>query len=92
MRLIAIINSIVCIVGVIGGLLFAGASIISIANMTVPWRGALLVASFLVPVAFIVSGVGVWLIDSMPILVGLVILPWAYGLLFVICMLVSFKQ
>jgi len=44
------------VLGTIGGLLFAGASIISIANMTVPWRGPLIVAALLVPVAFVVSG------------------------------------
>jgi hypothetical protein len=92
MHLALIINSIVCVVGAIGGLLFAGASIISIANMTVPWREALIVAALLVPVAFVVSGVGAWLTSSIPITIGFVILPWAYGLVFVICMLVSFKQ
>jgi hypothetical protein len=92
MRMTLIINSIVCAIGAIGGLLFAGASIISIANMTVPWREALIVAALLVPVAFVVSGVGAWLTSSFAIMIGLIALPWAYGLIFVICMLVSFKQ
>ncbi|HET9223948.1 MAG TPA: hypothetical protein VFO07_15660 [Roseiflexaceae bacterium] len=92
MRLTLIINTIVCVVGTIGGLLFAGASIISIANMTVPWREALLVAALLVPVMFVVSGVGAWLAGSLPLMIGLIALPWVYGLVFVICMLVSFKQ
>ena len=65
MQLALIINSIVCVVGVIVGVLFAGASIISIANMTVPWSGALLVAAILVPVAFVVSGIGAWLADGL---------------------------
>jgi hypothetical protein len=92
MRMTLIINSIVCVLGTIGGLLFAGASIISIANMTVPWREALLVAAMLVPVMFVVSGIGAWLASSVPLMIGLIALPWVYGLVFVICMLVSFKQ
>ena len=92
MRLTLIINSIVCVVGTIVGVLFAGASIISIANMTVPWRGALIVAALLVPVAFVVSGVGAWLAGSTQVAIGLVALPWIYGVVFVLLMLVSFKQ
>jgi hypothetical protein len=92
MHLALIINSIVCVIGAIGGLLFAGASIISIANMTVPWNGALIVAALLVPVAFVVSGIGAWLASTTPVMIGLIALPWAYGIVFVICMLVSFKQ
>jgi hypothetical protein len=60
--------------------------------MTVPWRAALIVAALLVPVAFVVSGVGAWLAGSIPVTIGLITLPWAYGLVFVISMLVSFKQ
>src|SRR6266498_4417875 len=52
MQLALIINSIVCVLGTIVGVLFAGASIISIANMTVPWSGVLIVAALLVPVTF----------------------------------------
>jgi hypothetical protein len=92
MQLTLIINSIVCVLGTIAGVLFAGASIISIANMTVPWRGALIVAALLVPVMFVVSGIGAWLAGAPPILYGLIALPWVYGVIFVICMLVSFKQ
>lgn len=95
MHLALIINSIVCVVGVVAGVLFAGASIISIANMTVPWRGALLVAAALVPVAFAVSGIGAWLAyapDASQLAIGLIAFPWAYGALFVIFMLVSFKS
>jgi hypothetical protein len=91
MHLTLIINSIVCLVGAIAGLLFALASIISIANMTVRWSAALVVAALLIPVAFVVSGIGVWLVSSTPVTIGLISLPWAYGLVFVICMLVSFK-
>ena len=54
-------------------------------------RGALSCA-LLVPVAFVVSGVGAWLAASAPVMIGLIALPWVYGLIFVICMLVSFKQ
>lgn len=95
MYLTVIINSVVCVLGVVGGLLFAGASIISIANMTVPWTGALIVAALLVPVTFLVSGIGAWLAygqDAAQAVVGLVALPWAYALVFVVLMLVSFKS
>jgi hypothetical protein len=92
MSLMLIINSVVCLVGAVGGLLFAGGSIVSIANMTVPWTGALIVAALLIPVAFVVSGIGAWLVSSNTAMIALIALPWAYGLVFVICMLVSFKQ
>ena len=92
MQLPLIINSVVCVLGTIAGVLFAGASIISIANMTVPWREALIVAALLVPVMFVVSGIGAWLASSPQVLYGLIALPWIYGVLFVICMLASFKQ
>ena len=92
MQLTLIINSIVCVVGTIVGVLFAGASIISIANMTVPWRGLLIVAALLVPVMFVVSGIGVWLAGSPQVVTGLIALPWVYGVVFVIAMLVSFKS
>jgi hypothetical protein len=95
MHPIVIINSIVCAVGAIVGLLFAGASIISIANMRVPWRGWLVVAALLVPIAFVVSGIGVWQADAWgaaQVAIGLVALPWLYAVVFVLLMLVSFKN
>jgi len=95
MQLTLIINSIVCVVGTIVGVLFAGASIISIANMTVPWSGALIVAAMLVPVAFVVSGIGAWLANgrgSSSVAIGFIALPWIYGVVFVIVMLMSFKE
>jgi hypothetical protein len=90
-----IINSIVCVVGTAVGVFFAGGSIISIANMRVPWVGALLVAAVLVPVAFVVSGIGAWVAyawAASQIAIGLIALPWLYGALFVALMLVSFKS
>ncbi len=95
MQLTLIINSIVCVVGVIVGILFAGASIISIANMTVPWTGALIVAAGLVPVAFVVSGIGAWVANAQgasQVAIGLIALPWIYGVVFLIVMLLSFKS
>jgi ABC-type multidrug transport system permease subunit len=95
MYLTLIINSIVCVAGTIAGVLFAGASIISIANMEVPWRGLLLVAAALVPVTFVVSGIGAWLAyawDVTQVAIGLVALPWIYGVIFVLLMLMSFKS
>ena len=94
MQLALIINSVVCVLGAIGGVLFAGGSIISIANMTVPWRGVLLVAALLVPVAFVASGIGAWLAyngGASQLAIGLIAMPWAYGLVFVLLMLLSFK-
>lgn len=85
-------DSVVCVVGTIAGVFFAGVSIISITNMTVPWRGALLVTAMLVPVAFVVSGIGAWLMSSTARTFGLIALPWIYGILFVLLMLVSFKS
>jgi hypothetical protein len=95
MQLALIINSVVCVVGTIVGVLFAGASIVSIANMTVPWTGWLVVAALLVPVAFVVSGIGAWLAYGQgytQVAIGLIALPWLYGVVFVILMLVSFKS
>ena len=40
----------------------------------------------------VVSGIGVWLAGSSQVVIGLVALPWVYGLMFVGLMLVSFKQ
>ncbi|HEU4323521.1 MAG TPA: hypothetical protein VFS21_10280 [Roseiflexaceae bacterium] len=94
MDIAVLINIPVCVLGVIGAIWFAAASAISIANMTVPWRGALLVADLLVPVAFAVSGIGAWLAQSSGasgLAIGLIALPWVYGLAFVGAMLVTFK-
>jgi hypothetical protein len=95
MPLPLIINSIVCVLGTVIGVLFVGASIISIANMTVSWRGLLLIAALLVPVVFAVSGIGLWLVyerTALPVVIGLVALPWLYGSVFVLLMLVSFDS
>lgn len=95
MPLPVIINSLVCLAGTIVGALFAAASIISIANMKVAWRGLLLIAALLLPVMFLVSGVSVWLAYghvSLPIVISLISLPWLYVGIFVILMLVSFDS
>ncbi len=95
MVLTLIINSIVCLVGAVAGVLFAGGSVISIANMKVSWSGLLLVAALCVPGAFVVSGFSAWLayyLGNTQFAVGLIAFPWVYGLLFVVLMLVSFKQ
>jgi ABC-type multidrug transport system permease subunit len=89
-----LINSIVCVVGSIVGLLFAGGSIVSIANMTVPRVGWLHAAAIMVPIMFMVSGIGAWLAytwGSTQLVIGLIALPWLYGVVFVFLMLVSFK-
>jgi hypothetical protein len=91
---LAIINGVVCVVGAIVGLLFAGASIVSIANMTVPWRGALIPAVLAIPALFVVSGIGAWLASgrgASEVAIGLIALPWVYGVGFVLVMLASFK-
>jgi hypothetical protein len=94
MHPIIIINSIVCVVGVVMGLLFASGSIISIANMTVPWREWLLGAALLVPVAFVVGGIGAWQADvrgATQFTIGFVAFPWLYVVVFILLMVVSFK-
>jgi hypothetical protein len=93
MHLTLIINSIVCVAGAVIGLLFAGGSIISIANMTVPWREWLIGGALLVPVAFVVSGIGAWLAYEQgftQVFIALVALPWLYTVIFVLLMLISF--
>ncbi|MGG6241133.1 hypothetical protein ACQ4N7_21120 [Nodosilinea sp. AN01ver1] len=88
-----VLNGIVCVVGALLGVPFAGGSIISIANMTVPWRGMLVVAALLVPAMFVISALGTALAygrTAPPIVVGFIALPWLYGLGFVLLMLVSF--
>lgn len=95
MPLPVIVNSIVCVAGTIIGVLFAGASLISIANMKVSWVGLLVIAAFLVPVMFVVSGVGMWLAydrASSMVVIGLVALPWLYGAGFVLLMFRSFES
>jgi hypothetical protein len=95
MRRALIINSVVCLAGVMVGTLFAGASIISIANMKVSWAAALLVAAFLVPISFVISGIGAWLAyhwNLSKTAIGLIALPWVYTALFVVAMLLSFPQ
>lgn len=95
MRQLVLINSFVCVLGVLGGVLFAGASIISIAGMKVPWVTGLLIGAALVPVAFLVSGIGGWVAlgrGSDTAVKSLVALPWAYGAAFIVAMLLSFKQ
>lgn len=88
------INTGIGVVGVLLGIFLASGSMISIANMRVPWAGALLVAAGLVPIMFAVSGVGAWLVyvfgypNGIRYLVGL---PWAYLVLFVVAMLISFR-
>jgi hypothetical protein len=94
MHLTLIINSVMCVAGAVIGLLVAGGSIISIANMTVPWRGLLVVAALLVPVVFVLSGIGAWLAYgqvSTQVAIGLVALPWIYSVVFALLMLVSFE-
>jgi hypothetical protein len=93
MQLTLIINSIVCVVGTFVGILFAGGSIVSIANMRVPWRSFLLIAAMLVPLMFVVSGIGAWLAYgyvSDQFSIRLIALPWCYTMLFILLMLLSF--
>lgn len=95
MHRVLIINSIVCAVGSIAGLLLAVASLISIANMKGGWVGALLVAAMAVPVTFVISGIGTWVAQSRglgKLVTALIVLPWAYGLVFVLLMLLAFQR
>ena len=90
-----VIHSIFCVLGVAGGLFFAMASIVSIANMQVPWVGALVVGAFLVPAMFLLSGVGVWIAYAFgwPNILGFLrALPWVYAVVFALGMTWSFKS
>lgn len=83
-----------CILGTALGVFFASGSIISIANLKVAWSGILLVAAILVPVMFVISGVGAWLsyaFDKMNFVWYLVSLPWTYLAVFIVAMFLSFK-
>ncbi|MBD1874824.1 hypothetical protein H6F75_15155 [Nodosilinea sp. FACHB-131] len=94
MPLPVIINGLVCVAGTILGALLAVASVISIANMKVPWVDLLLVAALLVPVMFTVSGIGVGIAYGRTppgVVYGLIALPWLYGTGFVLLMLRSFE-
>jgi hypothetical protein len=94
MYLALIINSIVCVLGIVIGLLFAGASIVSIANMNVPWSNWLVMAALLIPIMFAVSGIGTWIAYARHIprlTIGLIALPWLYAVVFVGFMLISFQ-
>jgi hypothetical protein len=95
MHLTLIVNSVVCVLGTLLGLMFAGGSIVSIANMTVPWRDKLLVAALLVPGVFAGSGIGAWLAygwGSTRFAIGLIAFPWLYVVVFIFLMLISFKR
>ena len=88
------INTLLCILGTALGVFFASGSIISIANLKVTWSGILLVAAILVPVMFVISGVGAWLsyaFDKMNFVWYLVSLPWTYLAVFIVAMFLSFK-
>lgn len=93
MPLPVVINGVVCVAGAILGVLFAGASVISIANMEVSWVGLLLVAALLVPAMFVVSGIGTGLVYArapLGVVVGLMALPWLYSGGFILLMLKAF--
>ena len=92
---VVLVNSVLCLLGTIGGAFFALASIISIANMKSRWAGVLLVAAFGVPITFLVSGVGVWLAEnhgSARTTSTLIALPWFWTLLFVIGMVRALRS
>ena len=94
MLIIVIINTIVCVIGTLAGVVVASGSVISIADMNVPWAAWLLLAAMLVPVMFAVSGIGAWIMHwwgSANLTIGMIALPWVYALLFVVAMLVTFK-
>lgn len=90
-----ILNLVASAIGLLLSSTLAVASVISLANMRVPWVVALLVAALLMPVMFLVSGIGTWVAyerASRPVVIGLMALPWLYALLFVVAMLISFEQ
>nr|WP_044200385.1 hypothetical protein [Oscillochloris trichoides] len=92
--LILILNTIVCIIGALGGAFLSIGSIISIANMQVPWAVVLLWMTLLVPVMFVVSGIGGWVLFALRAtqwLGWIIALPWGFAVLFVLAMLATFQ-
>lgn len=93
--LLLIINTLISIAGVVGGMFLATGSVISIANMsTISWAGYLLMMAFGVPVMFGISGVGGWIAHWMGwgnAIIGLVALPWVFLALFIVAMLLTFS-
>jgi hypothetical protein len=95
MHLALVINSIVCVIGTVLGLIFAGGSIVSIANMNVPWSGILLIIAVLLPLTFVLSGVGAWIVlgwGFSQVAIGLIAFPWLYVISFSILMINSFPS
>lgn len=50
------------------------------------------IAGLLAAVACVVSGIGAWLVSSTALTIGLIGLPWVYGVVFILLMLVSFRS
>ncbi len=91
--LVLILNTIFCIIGTLGGVFLASGSIISIANMQVSWAVVLLWMAILVPVMFVVSGIGGWVLFALRAtqwLGWMIGLPWGFAVLFVLAMLATF--
>ena len=95
MHLTLVIHSILCVLGLLGGGMLTVASVISIANMKVPWVTALLVAAVLLPVMFLASGLGAWMAyhgHCFRLTLALVAWPWVYTAGFVTAMWFSFDS
>ncbi|KAB8142971.1 hypothetical protein F8S13_12075 [Chloroflexia bacterium SDU3-3] len=87
-------HTILCILGVLGSFFLTTGSVISIANMQVPWAPALLVAALGVPVVFVGAGILAWVANSLwgqALTIGVIAFPWIYLALFVLAMLVTFR-
>lgn len=87
------INTIVGVLGILLGVFIASGSVISIANMQVPWAPGLILMAFGVPVAFGISVIGAWavhLLGAPQFVIYLVALPWVYLALFIAAMLLTF--
>lgn len=88
------INTVISILGIPLGIFIASGSAISIANMQVPWATSLMIAAFGIPLAFGISGIGAWLVHlfGAPQLIPyLAIMPWAYLVLFIVAMVLTFN-
>jgi hypothetical protein len=92
---LVIINTLISIVGVMGGIMLASGSIMSIANMsTISWAGTLLLMAFGVPVMFGISGIGAWIAYAFAwnqAIPWLIALPWVFLAVFIAAMLLTFQ-
>lgn len=94
MTLVLIINSIICLLGIVGCFFLVTGSIISISNMTISWAWVLLRLVYLIPTLFFVSGIGSWIavaLGATTLAWWFIAAPWICLGVFITLMLIAFK-